>query len=123
MIRQFCYKNVAITLKNYFLSHFRLVTQLRVAYKRKCHIYCNNIKYKFDPNEIFTPCDSGAPNDICQFLLNCNHYSNIRNRFFPNLNSQMSPTDNLSEFFLPHTNENTLISFTHLKYCLAARIN
>ena len=70
-----------------------------------------------------TSCDSGAPNVICHFLLNCNHYSNIKNRFFSNLNSQISPTDKLSELLLPRTNKNTLISYTYLKYCLATRRN
>ena len=51
-----------MTLKNSFLSHFRLITQFREATKRKYHIYCNYIKYKFDPNEMCKSCDLGAPN-------------------------------------------------------------
>ena len=33
----------------------------------------------------------------------------------------MSPPDKLSEFLLPHTNENALISYRYQKYCLAIR--
>ena len=111
--------NFISNLHNYFLNQFRLIRQFRVAPERKCLIIIKNII--FTKNQYVYYVTQEHLMMYITFKKPQKKYLTIKNRFFPNLNSQLSIKQIISKFLWPHTTKNiTKTFYKHIRYsCIA----